>query len=321
MTIVAEAVAVKVGFDASSSSSSDDSCAAPAPKRPRREPAQPETHKLSEFPPGCSVLIPRHYEGQSWNEYCEVMEHTSDGQLLLDVPGESEPLRRGVHGLRSGLGDDRRPLKKIGSASSSSASGLGSGSASGSARGGPSSAAEPALSPPEESLQTAAEQLESSELRRSGGRTRSQLNAHLASLRLHVSFGVPVVSQKDGRVSHLTFNIGPWNDLPCDGRRPFEWWLGEGEGRLKQASMVNPELAEQPEGGLPVFFAVKQKRKGGNLCHYGGHFTTGGFQMLAERPIFKGEARQARIELHFHHFDDALGAAVDAIPVELGEAI
>ena len=74
-------------------------------------------------------------------------------------------------------------------------------------------------------LRTAEEQLEASALRRSEGRTREQLNAHLPSLPgLFACFGVPVVSAKGGAVSQLTFNIEQWNDLPQSESVPFEWW-------------------------------------------------------------------------------------------------
>ena len=126
---------------------------------------------------------------------------------------------------------------------------------------------------------------------------------------------VPVVSKKDGVASHLTFNVAEWNDLSMDDSVPFEWWLGEGGGRLCDAMLINPEHKPQPVDGLPVFFAQKRK-KGGALCYYGGHWSTTSFQRLSgqTRLRFKGEGRQARIELTFHHFERRMAEAVNAIP-------
>ena len=73
---------------------------------------------------------------------------------------------------------------------------------------------------------------------------------------------------------------------------------------------------EQPAGGVPVFFAVKRKTKGGALCHYGGHFVTKSFTKLPEQQRFKEIDRQALIELSFHHYDARLAAAVEAIPAD-----
>jgi hypothetical protein len=132
-----------------------------------------------------------------------------------------------------------------------------------------------------------------------------------------------VVSKRDGTVSHLTFNIGEWNDFPRHESAPFEWWLGAPDPgkdniRLLTANLINPDVTPaQPAGGYPLFFAVKRKEKGGALCHYGGHFTTRSFRLLSEQQaplIFKDRNRQAKIELAFSHYDEALAAAVNAIP-------
>ena len=156
-------------------------------------------------------------------------------------------------------------------------------------------------------------QLEASTLRTSQGRTRDQLNAHLASLPgLGARFGMPVVSRVAGRASHLTFNIGEWNDMPMTEAERFEWDLGEGKGRLDQASLIDPQQHAQPCGGVPLFVAVK-RRKGGALCHYAGHWTTASFTRTDEGFVFKDKKRQAIIRLALHHFDEELGAAVDAI--------
>ena len=73
-------------------------------------------------------------------------------------------------------------------------------------------------------------------------------------------------------------------------------------------------MCEQPELGVPIFFAAKRP-SGGALCHYGGHYTTSSFVVLeeAERVHFKDRDRQARIEFKFHHFDEALAEAIGAI--------
>ena len=64
---------------------------------------------------------------------------------------------------------------------------------------------------------------------------------------------------------------------------------------------------------MPLFVAVKRRKQGGALCHYAGHWTTASFTRVDERFVFKDQKRQAIIRLAFHHFDEALGAAVDAI--------
>ena len=71
---------------------------------------------------------------------------------------------------------------------------------------------------------------------------------------------------------------------------------------------------------MPVFFAVTRPA-GGALCHYGGHYTTRRFVVLAEdqKVNFKDRDRQARIELAFDHFDEALAAAIAAIPEQQEE--
>tara|TARA_B110001452_G_scaffold265109_1_gene269262 strand:+ start:1073 stop:1465 length:393 start_codon:yes stop_codon:yes gene_type:complete len=104
--------------------------------------------------------------------------------------------------------------------------------------------------------------------------------------------------------------------MPKSEEAPYQWWLGDGTGRLKAANLVNPEVKEQPAGGVPVFFAVKRKTKGGALCHYGGHFVTKRFTKLTEQQRFKEIDRQALIELSFDHYDTKLAGAVDAIPAD-----
>ena len=325
---------------------------APEAKRPRRMPAAEET--LHDYPPHrTEVLLPRQDGDMRWNDYCLVIGHV-DGMLLISVPGEDEPLQRSLHSLRSGLGKETRPLKRpcdTGSKSSSpvapkleaapSAAPSAEPSAAPSATPQPrgllnracdtASASPPAEEavptaapqPRSEELSTALDQLAASALRRSSGRTREQLNAHLASLPgLSAKFGVPVVSKLNGVVSHLTFNVGAWNDLPRNEDTPFEWWLGAPEpgkdnNRLRDANLINPHVhAEQSAGGYPLFFAAKRQQKGGALCCYGGHFTTRSFRLLNEQEkfAFKAINRQAKIELAFSHYDEALAAAVNAIP-------
>ena len=291
-------------------------------KRPRRTPREAQQRQLllEDFPPNeTEVLMPRRdYDGRRWNEYCRVIGHRT-GQLLIDVPDE-DPYALSLHSIGIHLGEESRPpWRAVASASACAASS--------SASPMPALAAEPAptaalplapaatLAPPRATSHDSAEaQLAASQLRRSKSCTREQLNDHLTSLGLIAKFGVPVVSKKDDVVSHLTFNIGEWNDLPASEQTLFEWWLGEGDGRLRNATLLNPEEAAQPPRGTAVFFAVKRK-VGGALCFYGGHFTTHTFRRLskAERFNFKGRDRQAKIELMFHHFDDQLCAAVDAI--------
>ena len=168
--------------------------------------------------------------------------------------------------------------------------------------------------PDEGSSQAAAEQFESSELRMSEGRTRRQLNAHLECLGLSAEFAISVVSKRKGRVSHLTFNVGPWNDLPKREADPFVWWLGKGPQRLRDANLINPQIHDDlPPDGVPLFFASKAKQ-GGALCRYGGHWACSSFKRLGEVQRFKDEERQARISWSFRRFDEGLAQAVNAIP-------
>ena len=310
-------------------------------KRPRRAPpAEPSAPLLANCPVGeCEVQVPRHDGDQRWDEWCTVIGHTALGQLLVDIPGE-EPLHLSLNS-RAATTVRRVEAAAAAAATSSAASSSSTAVAPGAmdidaqeedeevmivkAEGAPAPPAAPPAAPPSVPLQmpeasqlSAGEQLASTALRTSLGRTRERLNQRLDDLPgLHSVFGQTVVSGKasEGGVSHLTFNIELWNDLPADESVPFQWWLGEGEVRLRLASLINPEERPQPEGGVPVFFAHKRK-KGGALCHYGGHFTTRSFQRLDKSRVFKGIARQALIELAFHRFDERLAAAIDAIPEE-----
>ena len=316
-----------------------------ARKRQRRATTHDSERRLDDFPPGkCEVLLPRQDGEQRWNEYCLVVGHSADGRLVIRVPGEASSLLRSISAVGSKLGDDDRPpVRACATPSASSASGSGAAAAtirSAAAAAAPSTDADdlapapaaalasapgPGGNPPTPAvlqprvtdLRSADEQIAASQLRRSESRTREQLNQHLDSLGLGACFGVPVVSKKNGILSHLTFNIEQWNDLPATAEQPFEWWLGEGEGRLRLANAVNPDEVEQPKKGVPVFFAVKRK-KGGALVFYGGHYKTQSFRLLEdhEKLRFKDRDRQAIIELAFHRFDDALCASVNAIPAE-----
>ena len=336
MIVIGEAVLHNSGRGESSAPASNAQR-----KRPRRAATtEASAPLLADCPVGeCEVLLHRKDGTRQWTEWCTVAGH-SGGQLVVHVPDEDDCLLS----LHSRDAATVRRIERAAAGASASAAGSSSLAAAHAAddgghdgghgdameeeeeeeeeeaeknavvddEGGGASAA--ALTVPESSQLSACEQLASTELRTSAGRTRERLNSHLRTLGLHAVFGQPVVSRKGpGPVSHLTFNIEQWNDLPADPTCPFQWWLGEGEVRLQLANLINPEQHSQPEGGVPVFFAHKRK-KGGALCHYGGHFTTRSFKRLPEAQVFKGLKRQARIELAFHHFDVKLGAAIDAIP-------
>ena len=351
VVVIGEAVAAAPPLlqDGKASSSSERK-----PKRPRRRPTESvESRTLDDFPIGCAVLLPRHDDGgNKWNSYCLVVGHTADGMLELEVPdpGEDEGalLTRSIFSLGSGLGNEEtRPLKRP---SSGNQGGTSASAAFGSACGGAcgdsssstsapgavpasnSAAVEPSpvecmversgversgVHPPEEDERSAVEQMAGSRLRLSSGRTREQLNQNLSALGLTAKFGQTVVSAREGIVSQLTFNIGEWNDLPADERAPHVWWLGEGAKRLQLANLIHPQFTEHPARGVPLFFAVKRST-GGSLCHYGGHYTTNTFTVLAEheKVHFKERDRQARIEFAFHHFDETLAAAIEATPAE-----
>lgn len=306
-----------------------DSSSASESKRPRRKPDRPADQRtVDDFPINrTSVLLPRvNDDGQRYNQYCLVVGHTDSGQLRIQLPDphaeEDTIVVRSICSLRSNLGSEEvRPLI-IASASSSKAA-------------HPTEAAPPPpptertsppiepptpppIEPPVDDDRSADDQLAASALRRSGGRTRDQLNPHLSALGLAAMFGQQVVSMRHGVVSHLTFVIGDWNVLPPSANVPFVWWLGTGPKRLPTANLINPAHHTQPQGGVPVFFAIKRS-SGGALCYYGGHYETRSFVVLSEEQLvkFKDRERQARIELHFSHFDEALAAAVDAIPAEL----
>jgi len=108
-----EPVGTLAASEASSSSSTlsaerASGSSAPDAKRQRRESAAALPTSLDQFPPhGCEVLIARR-DGEPI--YCAVVGHTPAGCLLVDVPGEAGPVERSVHGLRTGLGAEMRPL-------------------------------------------------------------------------------------------------------------------------------------------------------------------------------------------------------------------
>jgi len=341
MVVIGEAVAVSAPLVTTAS----DVDAQSMSKRPRREPPATQS-SIRDYQVGeCEVLIARRDDaGNRWNEYCPVVGHTSLGLLQIYVPGEDSLLEKSILGLGAGLGKETRPLvracvlpRDAGArvpplcATVSSSAGRPSSSdavSAADAASTPTSAPTPATlqQPGEGDSRSAEEQLETSTIPKSAGRTREQLNEAVARGTLpglSAKFGVPVVSTRDGVVSHLTFNVGAgeWNDLPSDMTAPFEWWLGEGKPRLSQASKIDPAQYAQPVGGVPLFFAVKRK-KGGALCCYGGHWKTKSFDMCGAgaletgcgRPTFKDRRRQAIIRFAFDHFDAALGAAMNSIP-------
>lgn len=244
----------------------------------------------------------------------------------------------------SGSGGSSSSSSSGGCSGSSSGNGSGSGSGGMSSHGAPTSAqsgttavskppaaataavsgpscrskATQGFAPPVEDDRSAAEQMASSSLRLASGRTREQLNQHLSDLGLSAKFGQQVMSARDGLPSHLTFNIGDWNNLPATEQEPYIWWLGDGVERLRLARLIHPKREDQPAHGVPLFFAAKRS-KGGALCHYGGHFAARHFVELSEgeKVHFKDRDRQARIEFEFDHFDEALAAAIRAIPDEV----
>ena len=240
---------------------STEESSAPRQNKRQRRTANVEL-TLQNFPPnGCEVLIPRHDGQQRWNQYCRVVGHTATGQLVIDVPGESAPLERSIYGLRGGLGsDEERPLMRTCSSreaglaplpqsaeeqaatahphpSSGSESSSSVAAASSSAVPAPASASFPSPTIDERSGE---EQAATSKLRRSEGRTREELNRHLADLGLKAKFGQTVVSAKEGVLSHLTFNVGDWNNLPQTEQEPFIWWLGDGEKRAAAGQPRKP---------------------------------------------------------------------------------
>lgn len=152
--------------------------------------------------------------------------------------------------------------------------------------------------------------LKQSQLFASTGRTRMALNERLPKLGLKSSFGQGVVSGKEGTISHLTLS-SKWNNLPYHDGERLQWYVGEGPIRLKKASPLDPLLHAQDDGGVPIFWAVKQLG-GGDLCHYIGHWVCVRFERLAqaanedEKMIFKKEGRSALLEFEFVTFDDEL---------------
>jgi len=148
--------------------------------------------------------------------------------------------------------------------------------------------------------------------RRSAGATRARLNHHLHALPgLTCQFGIQVVSQRGGVLSHLCFSE-EWNELPHSEDEIFEWWLGEGKDRLRAAELLDPAKHEQRADGIPIFWASSQKVVGGALCFYIGHFKCLRFTREMNLDI-KNKHRQALIELAFHTFDEELAGAIESI--------
>lgn len=153
--------------------------------------------------------------------------------------------------------------------------------------------------------------IEDSKIPRSVGKTRKVLNKHLEKLGLTACFTNGVVSKHGQDVSHLTFS-NEWNDLPFDTSETFEWWLGVGATRLDLASPLDPnQYYTQPKNAVPIFWACKQDKGGGSLCHYIGHFRCIRFEK--RKVNFKDQARQALIEFKFEHFDASLSQTMASI--------
>jgi hypothetical protein len=154
--------------------------------------------------------------------------------------------------------------------------------------------------------------LAGSELQRSVGRTRAQLNRHVTGLGLSARFGMTLVSKRNGVVSHLSFSQ-TWNDLPKTTEDKLELWLGEGTGRLALARPLHPLEYVQPEEGLPIFWACKANQKGGDLCHYVGHFRSVDF--IESEVVFKGKTRQALFEFKFVRYCQKMADLIAKMPV------
>lgn len=154
--------------------------------------------------------------------------------------------------------------------------------------------------------------LNGTSLRQSAGVTRAQLNHHLHKLPgITCPFGIPVVSQRGGVLSHLCFSE-EWNELPHSDGEMLEWWLGQGKDRLRAAELLDPAIHEQRDDGIPVFWASTQKGVGGALCFYVGNFKCMRFTREINLDI-KNKHRQALIEFAFHSFDEDLAGAIGSI--------
>jgi len=152
-----------------------------------------------------------------------------------------------------------------------------------------------------------------SQLQRSVGRTRAELNSCLEYLGIRAKFGMTLVSRKDGVMSHLTF-AERWNDLPQTKEEKLEFWLGEGLGRLRLAAPLNPLIKYQPEAGLPIFWACASSQKGGALCHYVGHFRCINF--VHSEATLKGKKRQVLLEFEFAKYDHLLGQKISRCGID-----
>jgi hypothetical protein len=153
--------------------------------------------------------------------------------------------------------------------------------------------------------------LSESELQRSVGRTRRDLNLHISALGLFAKFGMTLVSKRNDAVSHLTFSQ-KWNDLPETNGENLELWLGEGAGRLALTRPLNPLMCHQPAGGIPIFWACKSRKKGGDTCHYVGHFRSINF--VESEVVLKGKNRQALFEFKFVKFCQKMASRIAKIP-------
>lgn len=145
-----------------------------------------------------------------------------------------------------------------------------------------------------------------SQLRRSVGLTRNTLNLYLKELGLTAKFGRGAISSRKHVISHLTFQHR-WNDMPYDESHVMRWWIATGVNRLRLALPLNPKL--QPiQQAIAIFWAEHNKKGGGALCHYVGHFRCVHFKENKRNVEFKDCQRQALLLFEFVHFDCKLAS-------------
>jgi hypothetical protein len=158
-------------------------------------------------------------------------------------------------------------------------------------------------------------------LKISEGRTRVELSKHIARLGLRAKFsqGAASTYKKNpldkSNISHITLNSG-WNHLPKNESESLEWWLGEGNRRLQLVSSLDPTQYKQSKRGIPIFWAEKRPggKKGGDPCHYVGHYRCVQLHHCTRPTIMKGEPRQALLEFQFVRFDENLAARIADLP-------
>lgn len=155
--------------------------------------------------------------------------------------------------------------------------------------------------------------LAQSQLQRSYGRTRTQLNRNLKDLGLSALFGVPIVSSSGGVISHITLNE-KWNYLPRKKENCLELWLGEGETRVSRVRCLDPSYVIQSGEGVPIFWACASKKKGGDLCYYVGHFRCTSFVKV--EVMMKNRRRQALLKFEFLKFHGNVANTISLIGLE-----